>query len=256
MQLMPQKKNTPAHYRKVHIFGIPITNIEPEEINDAIDECIESEEPSQIVFLSWWNLIRAICKWDYRAVVRNATMVIPTSPLVTLGPRILRGTKLQYYSEFAFTIRLLSRIEAYGNSVYLLGMEMEHVQEAERNITNTFPNLMIIGRYSGYFSGQQEQTVITAIRKANTTLLLAGDGVPNKEVWLYRVKHKVKARISLWAGATMDVLATKAQRLPDGTARRTFHLALRLAKRPWRIYRFFVFLFYFFALWYAKARHK
>ena len=183
-------------------------------------------------------------------------MVIPTSPLLTFGARILRGKKVPYYFDFDFIIRVLSSVEGHGKSIYLLGMDMENIQEIERNIKSTFPDLMIVGRYSGYFSESQEQTIVTAIRKAGPALLFAGTGIPNKEIWLYRVKHKIKPSIMIWSGMAMDILAAKTQRPPKKGMNRLLHSTRQFITKPWRIYRFFIFLFYVLALLFWKITRR
>lgn len=250
------KSRIAVRYRKVRIFSIPVTNIEPTEIGAAIDQFIQSDQTAQIVFLSWWGMIRAFCKWDYKAVVRNAALVIPTSPLISLGSYLLYGRRLHCYSDFDFTIKVLSRVEEHSGSIYLLGMELIHLHEMEQNIKNTFPNLMIVGRYSGYFSLAQEQKIITAIRKARPTLLFVGTGVPGRDIWLYRVKHKIKSCVTLWSGITMDILAARTRKLPHGAVRTLFYALYQFMMRPWRIYRFFVFLFYVCALLYSRILRR
>ena len=249
-----QKKNT--GFQRIRIFNTPIANIAPESIRQVIDDLITRSTPSQIIFLSWWELIRAICKQNYKSLVKNTTLVIPTSPLISFSARVLKKDRLHYHASFDFIITVLSRIEAHNKSIYLLGMELEQIQAIEKNIKNTFPHLMVVGRYSGYFSIQQEQAIITAIRKSDTTLLFVGNGVPQKELWPYRIKHKIKPCISVWSGSTMDVLSSKIQKPPSRGIRLFFYSIKKGILKPWRVYRLFVFLWYFGALLYCRIFNK
>lgn len=239
--------NSPKSAKR-YIFNTPVHDIDPQDIKDVITSFLESSKPIHIVYLSWWGLIRGIFNWGYRSILRNATLIIPTSTLIVFGARVLKYNRLSCHSSFDFTIKILSILEANQQSIYLLGTEVGQLQIIEKNINNTFPELMIVGRFPGYFSPQHEQPISTAIRKSRPKLLLVGSGVPSNELWVYKIKHKIHPCILIWSDSVMNILAMKTKKPATDNFTKILTTIKTYVRKPWRLYRFLIFIGYFFAL--------
>ena len=244
---MAPKSKTKAK-RRANLFGIPLDNVDTEAINNIVEKYAAKPKPMHIVSLSWWDFIRAKTKWEYRAIVKHASLVVPHSHLLSCGIRATRQSPINFVSEFDFLIKLLAILERHAMSIVLLGMALEEIHAIEQNIRNTYPDLKIVGRFSGFFNKQQEQAIQIAIRKANPDFIFVGSGLYINEVWLYEIKHKLNPAILFWSRKVMEALAMQRNRYPKSALRAIAQSIGAYIRRPWRIYRFFVFLVYIIAV--------
>src|SRR6056297_2846914 len=93
---------------------------------------------------------------------------------------------------------MLGAVEQAGGTLYMVGSKPEALQKASGNVRDSFPGLRMVGRYAGYFSQDVEKDVILAIRKASPSVLLAGDGLKGKALWLKRNEASFGFGISLF----------------------------------------------------------
>ena len=237
---------------RMYLLGVPIDVIPPEQLRDIVHKLLTIEKPSQIIFIRWWDIIRAIFKAEYKAMLRHAGLVVPTVPSIVIGARILRNKRVARYNPFSFIIKLLAILESYNSTLYLIGMDLRSIQEVENNIGKTYPKLRIVGRHPGYFSTLQEKSVVIAIRKSAPTLLLAGSGLYRHDAWLYKIKHNVKCNLMASSRTVFNILANKSRRPSTIVARSGLGCVPQFIKSPWRLYRFPIFITYFLALIYCR----
>ena len=234
--------------KRIYLFGVPIDKVPPDQFHDVIDTLLAEEKPSQIIFIEWWDIIRALFKSEYRAMLRHARLVIPTTASIVIGARMLRYKNVTRYDPFNFIIKLLAILESRNSTLYLVGMDLQSIQEVEHNIKDTFPKLRIVGRHPGYFSARQEKSVVIAIRKSAPTLLLAGIGFYSQDAWLYKIKHNINSSIIASSRITFSILANRSRRPAMIIFRSGLECIPKFLKSPWRIYRLPVFIIYFFSL--------
>jgi N-acetylglucosaminyldiphosphoundecaprenol N-acetyl-beta-D-mannosaminyltransferase len=145
---------------------------------------------------------------------------------------------------FDFVINLLTVLEGYGFSSYLLGGKKQILTKIEKNIRETFPSLRIVGRFPGSFRRQEEVTIIEAIRKASPSLLLVGKGVRGGEHWIARNNGQLGKGMRLWCSDLFDVFA-KRKRHPS---RVVFDLGLEwigyCIHNPFKLLRIFPYMYY------------
>lgn len=137
---------------------------------------------------------------------------------------------------FDLIIRLLLLAERNDYTVYLLGGNKDILQQAERNLRDSFRGLRIVGRFVGGYSRQQEEQILLAIQKAEPTILLVGSGVPHGELWLLRNKRRLRPGLAFWVEDCFEVFAGKKRSAPTRFVRvaaTTFGSLLR----PWRLLR-------------------
>lgn len=230
--------------KRINVLRIPVDCLPEDRFEEAIKHLISSGGRHQIVLLSLWDLLRARRSHEYRAMVNNASLVVPISISVVRGARFLKRTVPARYSPFDFIIRLLGVLERSGKTVYLLGSRKKRLQAAERNIKSTFPGLRVVGRYAGFFRKTMEPKITEAIRKATPTLLMVGRGMAGKERWIARNQRSFESGLFLWCDDVFDVFAEKRSRPPRAMFERGMEWMHYLVRKPWQVFRFFSWMRY------------
>jgi N-acetylglucosaminyldiphosphoundecaprenol N-acetyl-beta-D-mannosaminyltransferase len=241
---------------KIELLKIPINIIPPEKVEEIAYKLLSEKKPASIVLLSYFDLLKARSAGEYRDFVLNASLVIPISKSIISGAKFLKLTPPIRYMPFDFIVNLLTSLEKREQSVYLLGGKPAALLKTEKNIRQTFPSLRVIGRYPGYYKKQNEQTIITMIRKSTPSLLLVGQGVHGREKWLAHNNEKLGRGIHLWCSDIFDVFAER-RKYPS---RALFNLGLEWAgyfiQKPVRFFRVFPFLYYNILLLITRIAQK
>ena len=241
---MDPQKSALTGIERINLLRVPLDILPPDRIPDSVDEMIRSGTDHQIVLLSLRDLLRARRNGEYRSYVLNASLVIPISKSLIGGAHFLTGKTPIRYMPFDFSVKLLTALESKGGSVYLLGARRKSLQTAERNIRQTFPGARVVGRCGGWFHRQDEADIIRAVKKASPSLLLVGRGVPGDERWIERNKRAFGPGIQLWCSDLFDIFAERKQRPSRAVFDRGLEGLLLCLRFPWRIVRFFPYIYY------------
>lgn len=223
---------------------VGIDALEEEQIAPAVEQLVAAGKTTQIVLVRWWDFMRARARRSYRACLREADLVIPVSRSLVFAAKLLRGVRPARYMPFDLVIRILGALEERSHSLYVLGGTPRTIRIVEQNLRETFPGVRFVGRYSGYYGKQLEADIITAIRKAAPDFVLIGPGVPGGERWVSRNRGSLCPGIFLAAPDVFDIFADRRQRGSRKAFQRGLDFVPDLLRRPWRLLRFFVYLWF------------
>jgi len=240
--------------QRIHVVHVPIDVLSPESIDRAVDEMTKDEETHQIIMLRLWDMMRARVDREFNRCVRQASLVIPVSRGIVAGARFLKKSVPFRYMPFDFVIRLLGALETRHRSIYVIGGQRRSLQHVEQNLRHTFPGLHFVGRYTGFYDGEIERDIITAVKKASPDLLFMGPGVKARDKWYFRHRTQIKPGISLWSSETFDIFAEKRKRPSRQSFQAGTDILPDLFRKPWRILRGFVYFYYLLLLLVHRIR--
>ncbi|MDA8425657.1 MAG: WecB/TagA/CpsF family glycosyltransferase [Treponema sp.] len=243
-----------ASVSRINILGVPVDILPPSEIADLAAR-LEDGKNHQIVLLSLWDLMRARRAGEFHTMVAGATLVLPISLAIVKGAHFLKKAEPIRYQPFDFIVKLLAALERRGKSVYLLGSTRTTLMKAESNIKSTFPGLRVVGRYLGRYPRGTEAAIVEAVRKSTPSLLLVGSGVPGRERWIPRNLARFNSGIYLWCSDLFEVFAERHVKAPHALFSRGLEWTLAILRRPWKIYRLCIFLWFKILLLVARIRH-
>ena len=228
----------------VNFLNVPIDIVEPEQLGRLVFQLLAEGKEKNIVLLSVWDLLHARQNNEYRDYVKNAALVIPISKSIISGIQFLLGKQAVRYMPFDFVINLLTILEGYEFSCYLLGGKKRVLIKIEKNLRETFPGLRIVGRYPGSFKKQEEATIIEAIRKASPSLLLVGKGVRGGEHWILRNSDRLGKGMRLWCSDLFDVFAERKKHPSRTSFALGFEWIGYCIQNPVKFLRLFPFMYY------------
>jgi N-acetylglucosaminyldiphosphoundecaprenol N-acetyl-beta-D-mannosaminyltransferase len=233
---------------RTDVLNIPVHSVVEKDIAEIVDLLLAEECVCQIMLFRWWDFMRARADRELRQCARESKLSIPVSKSVVFGARFLRKQHPPRHLPFDFTIRLLGALEDKHRSVYILGGSPDNLRTVEQNLRETFPGLRFVGRYSGYYNKMVESDIITAIRKAGPDLIVLGGGIAAGQKWVSRHRKELAPCITLYSPETFEIFAEKRQRTSRVAFQRGLDFLPGFLRRPWRILRLPVFLWYLFLL--------
>ena len=238
---------------RIDIIGVAADATTAQQRQRHSRELLQDDRSHHVALLSFWGLIRARNRAEYRLFLSQASQILTTSRLVAWGARALGRKIPEVERPFDVAIRYLSLAEQLKQSVYLVGGDKRVLLQAERNLRDSFPRLQIVGRFAGHYPPALQDDILEAISKATPALLLVGPDVPGNELWLMRHKRQLPACVGLWVGDCFDIFAGRRPSKPTRMER--FSRGMKsLLTHPWRFGRIVALLYYVIVLLVYRIR--
>ncbi len=137
-----------------------------------------------------------------------------------------------------------------GKSFYILGGKPEVTPLACKSIEAKYRGIKIAGFHHGYFTEGDEEAILEEINSSGADALFVCLGAPKQELWIDKYKDRLKCRIAMGVGGSVDIYAGTAKRAPVIYQRMGLEWFYRLVKEPKRFKRMLVlpkFLVHFIA---------
>lgn len=100
------------------------------------------------------------------------------------------------------------------DSVYFLGATQTVMDNMIESIRNDYPNLIIAGYHNGFYSKEEEMTIIDEIRKKAPTFLFLGLPTPMKETFIFKYKDTINVGVLYGVGGAFDCKGGTIKRAP------------------------------------------
>lgn len=240
--------------KRIFIFDVPIDILPEEDFEDTIRDLLIDKGQHQVIFLSFDGLLKARRNNEFARTVAAASLVIPTSKRIVRAARFLKRPEPVRYMPFNFVIKLLGTLEKYKKTLYLAGMKPASLQIVSGNLRASFPGLSIVGRCAGYFKKNVENDITLAIKKASPSLLLCGNGIPGKNVWIYRNMKNFNTGLFLWCGECFEIFSGKKERISQENWNGNLFWFIKFFQKPWRVWKVLPYFGYLFLLLIEKIK--
>lgn len=221
----------------VDIMGIPVDYITMTEAVGKLEEFIKEDRCHAIYTPNAEMLMAGIRDPELKNVLSQADMLIADGAGVVLASKILKRDLPEKVSGIDLVNISFNFFDKKGVSYFLLGAKSGVAQIAAMNILHDHPGIKIAGYHDGYFTEQEEAGIIEQINTSGADILLVALSVPKQEFWIHKNKDKLKAKVCIGCGGTIDVIAGKAELAPDFFRRNGLEWLFRLYKEPRRIKR-------------------
>lgn len=133
--------------------------------------------------------------------------------------------------------RVLEKAAGEGHTVYLLGAALGVAEQAAERLQACMPGLRVVGCRDGYFSKQDEASVVSDIRSAGAAILLVALGAPRQELFIHRHLSELGVQAALGVGGSFDVWSGRVRRAPYWARAFGVEWFYRLAADPRRARR-------------------
>ena len=117
----------------------------------------------------------------------------------------------------------------------MLGAQEEVVQTARSNIENDHPGIQIVGTRNGYFSQEEERTLVEHINETGADILFIAISSPKKEEFVERNRTRLQVPFVMGVGGAFDIQAGLTTRAPRWLRHLGFEWVWRFLQEPRRI---------------------
>lgn len=221
----------------VDILGVPVDKVTMKEALIKVFSFLDQQKTCTIYTPNSEIMMAAQRDPELKNILRSADMVIPDGAGVVLASRILGLDLPEKVAGFDLVKNLLQAAKDRCTSFFLFGGKPGIAEAAAENTEKTYPGVVIKGCHNGYFSEEEENSILDEINLANADVLLVALGAPKQEKWIHEHKNRLNVKICIGVGGTLDVLAGKASLAPEFFRKNGLEWLYRLYKEPWRFKR-------------------
>ena len=222
------------------VLGFNVVNAKMAETVYWIADRAQARQPTQIAFLNAHCANVARKDWRYRDTLENVEALLPDGSGVAMAAK-LNGAPLGDNLNGTDLFGRLCRCLAFRKiPVFFLGGRPGVAQQAAENTKAEIPLLNIAGHRHGYFSPREEQDVIDEINASGARVVFVAFGVPDQDVWISRIRHRLHAPVILGVGGLLDFVSGRIPRAPLWMRKAGLEWMYRLKCEPKRMWRRYI----------------
>lgn len=219
---------------KVNILGVKVDKVNVDSAAGRICEFLNTDKLNK-VYTPNSEIIMAAYKDDkFRDVLNNAELLTADGIGVVYASKILGKPITERAAGYDIACELLRRIKGTSYSVYLLGGKPGVAETAKEKLLEEYPGLNIAGLRDGYFKPEEEDGIIEEINRTGADIVFVCLGAPKQELFIDKHKDKLKAKVAMGIGGSLDVFAGTAMRAPEFYCNHGLEWFYRLMKQPSR----------------------
>jgi N-acetylglucosaminyldiphosphoundecaprenol N-acetyl-beta-D-mannosaminyltransferase len=225
----------------VHLFGMKLSRVTMHETVEQLLEWCAQPSRGACRYVVTPNVDHAVLfqsRDDLRRAYADASLVLADGTPIVLASRLL-GRQLPERVAGSDLVPRLFESSKHSLRVFLLGAAPGVAERAAGRIGVRWNNVQVVGTYSpppGFEHDDAENArILAAIAAAAPDLLIVGLGAPKQELWVHRHRHRLRAKVALCAGATIDFLAGHRRRSPVWMRRVGLEWLHRVCSEPRRL---------------------
>lgn len=222
---------------KVNILGVKVDKVGIDEAVDKIFAMLEENRAHSVFTPNSEIILNAYKDKSFCDVLNSSDLLTADGIGVVYASKILHDPISQRCAGYDIACKLVDRISETGHRLYLFGGKPGVANMAKKNLERKYPFIQIVGTRDGYFKEEETQDIINDINMVDADIVFVCLGAPKQEKWIYENKDKLKARVLMGIGGSLDVFAGVAERAPDFWCRMGLEWLYRLIKEPWRFKR-------------------
>lgn len=222
---------------KVDILGVLVDKVNIPEAVDRIMKMLSENIPHAVFTPNSEIIMLAYKNEEFKEILNSADMLTADGIGVVYASKILHNPIEERAAGYDIACGVIEQISETGHGLYLLGGKPGVAEIAKENLEKQYPFLRIVGTHDGYFDGSKLPQIIDDINNSGADILFVCLGAPAQEKWIHANMHKLKVRVSMGVGGSIDVLAGVAERAPEKWCNMGFEWLYRLIKQPSRFVR-------------------
>jgi N-acetylglucosaminyldiphosphoundecaprenol N-acetyl-beta-D-mannosaminyltransferase len=223
--------------KSISILGLPVSAITYAEWIDLITDWITSGRPHHVCTINPEMIMIAQSDPNFHNILSRADLTVPDGVGLLWAARHI-GKPLPERVTGSDGVPLIAAEAAKrGWKLYLLGAAPGVADKAAEVLRTRHPDLQIVGIYGGSPSAEEEDAIVERINAADADILFVAYGAPNQDKWIARNLPRLRVKMAMGVGGSLDFVAGVIPRAPQTFQRFGLEWLYRLYLQPWRIVR-------------------
>jgi N-acetylglucosaminyldiphosphoundecaprenol N-acetyl-beta-D-mannosaminyltransferase len=241
---------------KINILGV---NVDMAGIEDAVGEIMKflGEDSMHAVYTPNSEIIMAAYKdSEFCGVLNDADLLTADGIGVVYASKILKKPLTERAAGYDIACRLLEEITKSGHKLFLFGGKPGVAEEAKEKLEEKHSGINIVGTRNGYFSQEEVPSIIDEINSSGADIVFVCLGAPAQEKWIHANKDKLKTKVAVGLGGSLDIFAGRVERSPEIWCKLGLEWLHRLIREPWRFMRMMALPKFALTVFFKGKRYK
>lgn len=222
---------------RIDFLGIPIDRLSLDETVEIIEGYIAQGGSHRIVLVNAGKIVKARRDPFLKRIIETADLIGPDGMWIVFASVLLGDPLPGRVNGTDLMERLLERADERGYRVFFLGARQEVVEKVVKVARERYPGLVVAGYRNGYFSDEEEASVVRMVHDAHPDILLVGLPSPQKEYFIARNLEALGVPICHGVGGSFDVMAGVVKRAPRWMHHTGLEFVYRWLQEPGRMTR-------------------
>jgi len=221
---------------RVNILGIGIDPVTMQEALSRIERFIQERVPRIVITADASGIVLAQKDPRWRDILLKADLVTPDSFGIIWASRKLGSPLSERVTGVDLVLELCALSESKGYRLFFLGASPGVADKAVERMRKRFPGIRVVGTAHGYFSDEEERSIVEKVRHARPDVLFVAMGIPRQEKFIVEHLYEMAVPVSIGVGGSFDVLSGLTKRAPYLIQKMHLEWLWRLMMNPkkWR----------------------
>jgi N-acetylglucosaminyldiphosphoundecaprenol N-acetyl-beta-D-mannosaminyltransferase len=226
---------------RAEILGVPLAISTYDEVMDWMDATIAAGQRAYVTAAAVNLVMSAREQPATLEAVLAATLAVPDGqPLVWALRALGHRAATRVYGPDLMAL-YCARAARDGTPMYLYGGRDDAARELlQQRLGERFPGVRIVGGASPPFRAltpAEDERLLADIEQSGAAVVWVGTGQPKQELWMHRVRPRLRAPLLVGVGAAFDFHAGLVPQAPPWMQRSGLEWSYRLWREPRRLWR-------------------
>ncbi len=226
---------------RMKFLNTNVDNLTMDEAIQEIDRLVQKNMHSYVVTPNMDHIVLLEKDSEFKEVYDNASLILTDGkPLLWIAK--MKGTPIkEKVSGSDLFPKMCKLASEKGYRIFILGAAEGIAAKAEQNLKDKYPGLQISGTYSPPFGFEKDKNevnkILDMVNNAKTDILAVALGSPKGEKFLFHIRERLDAALSISIGATIDFEAGNVKRAPKWMANHGLEWLFRITQDPKRLFK-------------------
>ncbi len=230
-------RNEEEQRQTVTLLGVNIDVVDTAGLCQRLVAFSALESTQTVMYVNADCMLISQKNEKYRQTLNGANLVYADGVGVVHGVKLWghslpgRSTAADFMPDFCRTFA------GKGLKLFFLGAADGVAREAADRLQEDIPDLRIVGTHHGYFTPEENESVIAEINAAKPDIVVVGFGAPHQEFWIEKNAQQLDTSVVWGVGGLFDFLSGRTKRGPQWLLDHGFEWLCRLFTEPKRLWR-------------------
>ncbi|MCL2462483.1 MAG: WecB/TagA/CpsF family glycosyltransferase [Defluviitaleaceae bacterium] len=224
--------------KKTTILNVPVDATTPGEALSTLLGFLDEKRSHLLVTPNPEMIMLANKDPEFMRVMKSADLVVPDGIGAVMASRLNEVKIKGRVTGYDLMLALFGKIAQDGQErkVYLFGAKPGVAEAAREKLIKEYPGLSVVGTHDGYFTAEQENSMIKEIIDKQPDILVIGMSMGMSEKWA-DAHRGLPVRLMACVGGAIDGWAGNVPRAPLFFRRLGLEWFYRLIRQPSRRWR-------------------
>lgn len=238
------------------ILNTYVNAISMDETIAEVEKIINSGKPTQHIVINALKVNLMNESERLRSIVNSCPLINADGASIVWAAKKLGVPLKERVAGIDLFLNLVKVAAEKGYKIYLFGAKEEVVQRVKKFFLEQYPKLQIVGVRNGYFTEDDEQSIVADMASSGADMLFVAFSSPKKEFWINKYLHNLNIPFVMGVGGSFDVVAGVTDRAPLWMQKHGLEWFYRFIQEPCRLWNRYVIGNWKFVIYTYKVRQK